>query len=146
MYVRVEDWRAAHRVAVGCMPPDEIRELYVAQVPLPFFVTSLRRHSATLKTFRTKTFSSFANRLARHSLCDLFKPVKFINVFCGELPQAGQMEREGRLSEAEQLFLLVNEPDQAISMYKKARQVSSLSLFLSQLPTYLIQTSGKGSS
>ena len=56
------------------------------------------------------------------------------------------MEREGRLGEAEQLFLLVNEPDQAISMYKKARQVSpplSLSLSLSQLPTYFTQSSGK---
>ena len=50
------------------------------------------------------------------------------------------MEREGRLGEAEQLFLLVNEPDQAISMYKKARQVSpplSLSLFLNFPPISL---------
>ena len=54
MYVRAEDWRAAHRVAVGCMPPDEIRELYVAQVTLPFLVTSLCLHSAMLKTFTNK--------------------------------------------------------------------------------------------
>jgi intraflagellar transport protein 172 len=82
MYVRVEDWRAAHRVAVGCMPPDEIRELYVAQ--------------------------------------------------------AGQMEREGRLSEAEQLFLLVNEPDQAISMYKKARQYDPMVRLVAQFHSDLI--------
>ena len=49
------------------------------------------------------------------------------------------MEREGRLGEAEQLFLLVNEPDQAISMYKKARQVS-LSLSLSFSTSHLFHS------
>ena len=38
--------------------------------------------------------------------------------------QASQLEKEGRLSEAEQLYVLVNEPDTAISMYKKAKQVT----------------------
>ena len=37
--------------------------------------------------------------------------------------QATQLDQEGRLSEAEQLYLLVNEPDLAISMYKRAKQV-----------------------
>ena len=32
MYIRGDDWRSAHRVAVGCMPTEEIRELYMSQV------------------------------------------------------------------------------------------------------------------
>ena len=103
MYVRAEDWRAAHRVAVGCMPPDEIRELYVAQVTLPFLVTSLCLHSAMLKTFTTKkTFSRKESRLARHSrqlLCDFFKSLKLIhiymNVFCGEPHRRARWREKG---------------------------------------------------
>ena len=42
------------------------------------------------------------------------------------LNRAKQLEEEGRLKEAERLYLLVNEPDMAISMYKNSEQVSEL--------------------
>ena len=32
MYIRADDWKSAHRVAIGCMPTEEIRELYMSQV------------------------------------------------------------------------------------------------------------------
>ena len=39
--------------------------------------------------------------------------------------QGNQLEREGRLAEAEQLYLLVSEPDLAISMYKRSKEVGN---------------------
>ena len=38
--------------------------------------------------------------------------------------RAKMLEEEGRLKEAERLYVLVNEPDLAISMYKNNEQVS----------------------
>ncbi len=38
--------------------------------------------------------------------------------------RAGQLDGEGRLREAERLYILVEEPDMAISMYKNKEQVS----------------------
>ena len=97
MYVRADDWRSAHRVAVDCMPPEEIRELYVSQVT-PHKHTHIHTHT------HTQRYAHAITRAHAHT-------------------QAGEMEREGRVMEAEQLYLLVNEPDMAISMYKKAKQV-----------------------
>ena len=68
MYTKVDRWEDAYRIAVGCMPKEEIRQLYVSR--------------------------------------------------------AGEMEEEGKLREAEKLYVIVEEPDLAISMYKKHKQVS----------------------
>lgn len=40
--------------------------------------------------------------------------------------KAEDLENEGRLKEAERLYVLVNESDLAISMYNKHKQVSLL--------------------
>ena len=72
MYVRAEDWRAAHRVAVGCMPPDDIRELYVAQVPSLSWLLPCASILQCLKRSRLKLS---AKRHSRQLLCDFFKSI-----------------------------------------------------------------------
>ena len=42
------------------------------------------------------------------------------------LARAQELEEAGKLREAEKLFVLIKEPDQAISMYKKAKQYDSM--------------------
>ena len=68
MYTKVNRWEDAYRIAVSCMPKEEIRELYVSR--------------------------------------------------------AGEMEDQGKLREAEKLYVIVEEPDLAISMYKRHKQVN----------------------
>lgn len=100
MYIRADDWKSAYRVAIGHMPAEEIRELYMAQVGLLTICHSLPLVLSLL------------------------------------LPQAGQLEKENRLSEAEQLYLLIHEPDMAITMYKKAKQVRLKLIFTATLNSH----------
>ena len=44
--------------------------------------------------------------------------------------KAEDLENEGRLKEAERLYILVNESDLAISMYNKNKQVSILCMVI----------------
>ena len=45
------------------------------------------------------------------------------------LAKAEELENEGRLREAERLYILVKEPDLAISMYNKCKQVRREEMF-----------------
>ena len=67
MYTKADRWEDAYRIAVGCMPKEEIQQLYISR--------------------------------------------------------AREMEDQGKLREAEKLYVIVEEPDLAISMYKKHKQV-----------------------
>ena len=40
--------------------------------------------------------------------------------------QAQELEEQGRFKDAEKLYISVNEPDLAISMYKKQRQYEAM--------------------
>ena len=46
--------------------------------------------------------------------------------------RAKEMEEEGKLRDAEKLFVVVDEPDLAISMYKKAKRYDSMIRLMGQ--------------
>ncbi len=46
--------------------------------------------------------------------------------------QAQQLEQQGRFKEAEKLYISVQEPDLAISMYKKQRQYDNMTRLVAQ--------------
>ena len=69
-------WEEAYHLAVGCMPKDEIHQLYVTR--------------------------------------------------------AQELEGGGKLKEAERLYVVVEEPDLAISMYKKAKQYEPMVRLVAQ--------------
>ncbi|KAJ9575458.1 hypothetical protein L9F63_007663, partial [Diploptera punctata] len=56
------------------------------------------------------------------------------------ITQARILEEEGKLREAEKLFLYVSEPDQAISMYKKHRQYEQMMRLVKQYHNELVST------
>ena len=66
MYIKANLWEEAYRLAVGCMPHEELQELYSGR--------------------------------------------------------AKQLEEDGKLKEAERIYLIMEEPDLAISMYKRAKR------------------------
>ena len=70
MYIKADKWEEAHKIAIGCMPKEEIRQLYVTR--------------------------------------------------------AQELEGQGKMREAEKLYVIVEEPDLAISMYKRHKQVAIL--------------------
>ncbi len=67
MYVQADRWEEAHRLAVGCMEEEQVRELFVGR--------------------------------------------------------AQELEGDGKLREAEKLYVIVGEADLAVSMYKRHKQV-----------------------
>lgn len=54
--------------------------------------------------------------------------------------QAQQLEEQGRLKEAEKLYILVEEPDLAISMYKKQRQYDHMTRLVQTFHPDLLQS------
>ncbi|KAK7792281.1 hypothetical protein R5R35_013312 [Gryllus longicercus] len=56
------------------------------------------------------------------------------------LAQAQNLEQQGKLKEAEKLYISVTEPDAAISMYKKNRQYDQMMRLVSQYHPDLLQT------
>ncbi|KAJ4427860.1 hypothetical protein ANN_23861 [Periplaneta americana] len=56
------------------------------------------------------------------------------------ISQAKALEEEGKLREAEKLYLYISEPDMAISMYKKHHQYDQMMRLVSQYHNELVQT------
>ncbi|XP_046993145.1 intraflagellar transport protein 172 homolog [Schistocerca americana] len=74
-----------------------------------------------------------AHRLATKYLDSEKVSLMYIN-------QAKDMEKQGKLKEAEKLYLSVSEPDAAISMYKKHQQYDQMMRLVTQHHPDLVQT------
>ena len=56
------------------------------------------------------------------------------------IAQAQQLEEQGRFKEAEKLYISVQEPDLAISMYKKQRQYEHMTRLVQTFHPDLLQS------
>ena len=65
---------------------------------------------------------------------------QFLKVSSMYIAQAQQLEEQGRFKEAEKLYVSVQEPDLAISMYKKQRQYEHMTRLVQTFHPDLLQS------
>ena len=100
MYSKVNKWEKAHRVATEHMTQAEVAMLYITQA--------------------RATAAAAAAGGALHRATTRPPPPQRQRRLCAA--QAHRLESTGKFKEAERLYVMVNEPDLAINMYKKNRR------------------------
>ena len=83
-------------------------------------------------------FSSIIVLLQAHQLAS--KHLDSTEVSKMYIGQAQELEEQGRFKDAEKLYISVNEPDLAISMYKKQRQYEHMTRLVQTFHPDLLQS------